>query len=82
MATRKKSDSGAYMSQYDTEVERRLKALESHTHDATSDGTALTDLKKAVFENSVPPGEFEALKKRLDSIAQVVKDELRPDLDL
>ena len=32
MATRKKSESGAYMSQYDTEVEKRLKALESQTH--------------------------------------------------
>ena len=28
MATRKKSDTGAYMSQYDTEVEQRLQALE------------------------------------------------------
>ena len=33
MATRKKSESGAYMSQYDTEVEKRLKALESQRSD-------------------------------------------------
>ena len=33
MATRKKSESGAYMSQYDTEVEKRLKALESQSSD-------------------------------------------------
>ncbi len=32
MATRKTSETGAYMSQYDTEVEKRLKALESHSH--------------------------------------------------
>ena len=30
---RSKSDSGAYMSQYDTEVEKRLKALESQSSD-------------------------------------------------
>jgi len=29
MATRKTSETGAYMSQYDTEVEKRLKALEA-----------------------------------------------------
>ena len=33
MATRKKSESGAYMSQYDTEVEKILKALESQSSD-------------------------------------------------
>ena len=49
MATRQKSESGAYMSQYDTEVEKRLDALEaavaalqSHSHDtpAASGGAA------------------------------------------
>ena len=32
MATRRTSDSGAYMSQYDQEVEKRLKALEEQSH--------------------------------------------------
>ena len=43
MATRQKSESGAYMSQYDTEVEKRLHALEaavaalqSHSHDTAA----------------------------------------------
>ena len=55
MATRKKSESGAYMSQYDTEVETRLDALEaavaqlqSHSHegDTTVDGGVLDVVKK------------------------------------
>ena len=55
MATRKKSESGAYMSQYDTEVETRLDALEaavaqlqSHCHegDTTVDGGVLDVVKK------------------------------------
>ena len=55
MATRKKSESGAYMSQYDTEVETRLDALEaavaqlqSHSHegDTTVDGGVLDEVKK------------------------------------
>ena len=54
MATRKVSASGAYMSQYDNEVETRLKALEAevkalraqcdaHTHAAASGGDARVD---------------------------------------
>ena len=55
MATRKKSESGAYMSQYDTEVETRLDALEaavaqlqSHSHegDTTVDGGVVDVVKK------------------------------------
>ena len=55
MATRKKSESGAYMSQYATEVETRLDALEaavaqlqSHSHegDTTVDGGVLDVVKK------------------------------------
>ena len=55
MATRKKSESGAYMSQYDTDVETRLDALEaavaqlqSHSHegDTTVDGGVLDVVKK------------------------------------
>ena len=58
MATRKKSESGAYMSQYDTEVETRLDALEaavaqlqSHSHegDTNVDG-GLLDVVKKIYE--------------------------------
>ncbi len=47
MATRKKADSGAYMSQYDTEVEKRLKALESVAHEKKSSGSS-SDLVKRI----------------------------------
>mgnify|MGYP003147602641 CR=1 FL=1 len=54
MATRKTSASGAYMSQYDNEVEARLKAIEAelkalraqcdaHTHAAASGSDARLD---------------------------------------
>tara|TARA_B100000427_G_scaffold218831_1_gene182865 strand:- start:983 stop:1237 length:255 start_codon:yes stop_codon:yes gene_type:complete len=82
---RQKSDSGAYMSQYDTEVEKRLAALEAQAHekcDGGSDGTTLTEIKKSIIENSVPPAEFRALKEKIELISDVVKNELRPDLDL
>ena len=59
MATRKRttSDSGAYMSQYDTEVKSalekinaRLDALEAHTHDApvaTGGGLSVEEANKS-----------------------------------
>ncbi len=53
MATRKKSTSGAYMSKYDTEVEERLKALEtavaaleSHTHDKPESGNDFPNVQE------------------------------------
>ena len=60
MATRKKSESGAYMSQYDTEVEARLDALEAavaqlqtHSHEAPCDTTVdsgVADVVKKIDE--------------------------------
>ena len=57
MATRKKSESGAYMSQYDTEVETRLDALEaavaqlqSHSHDSGSGGGDVASQLKYVVD--------------------------------
>ena len=38
MATRSKSSSGAYMSQYDNEVEKRLQALEAQAHEKCDGG--------------------------------------------
>ena len=38
--TAAKSASGAAMSKYDVEVEARLQALESHTHDKSDNGGA------------------------------------------
>ena len=50
MATRKKSESGAYMSQYDTEVEKRLKALEVKAHDS---GHQSLEQKRAYVEEKL-----------------------------
>ena len=51
MATTKKtSSSGAYMSQYDQEVEKRLKALESQAHTPCGGGGGVSEDLAAKIE--------------------------------
>ena len=81
MATRKKSDSGAYMSQYDTEVEKRLQALESHTHDASSfDASTVEDIKKSIFENGISTDKVAEIDSKLNQLIEIVKDELNREV--
>ena len=61
MATSKKSSSGAYMSQYDTEVETRLKALEK----------AVADLQ--AHSHAEPCGDND-LTAKVDAIAEKLKE--------
>ena len=85
MATRSKSSSGAYMSQYDNEVEKRLRALEAQAHEKCDgddvEGETLTSLKKAIFENGVPPGAIEELTRKVDKLVEIVHSELGRTLD-
>lgn len=65
MATRKTSDSGAFMSKYDQEVESRLKALEAETHKKPTGATqAKVDERLAALE-----AEVASLKSQLESKA-------------
>ena len=81
MATRKKSDSGAYMSQYDTEVEKRLQALESHTHDASSfDAATVEDIKKSIFDNGISSDKVAEIDSKLNQLIEIVKDELNREV--
>jgi|TARA_Y100000015_G_scaffold42455_1_gene50015 hypothetical protein len=69
MATRKKvtSETGAYMSQYDQEVEKRLKALEA---------------KNAAAAPAAPAAdssELAALKAKVDLIEKILK--LQPTIN-
>lgn len=52
MATRKRttSESGAYMSQYDTEVEKRLQALEAGAHQHADDAAAKVEERLSALE--------------------------------
>ena len=61
MATSKKSSSGAYMSQYDTEVETRLKALEK----------AVADLQ--AHSHAEPCGDDD-LAAKVEAIAEKLKE--------
>ena len=61
MATSKKSSSGAYMSQYDTEVETRLKALEK----------AVADLQA---HSHAEPCADDSLTAKVDAIAEKLKE--------
>ena len=80
MATRSKSSSGAYMSQYDNEVEKRLTALESHTHEGI-DANEVQDLKKTIFDNAVSPERLAAVEKKIDKLIAVIENELHPGVD-
>ena len=69
MSTRQKSESGAYMSQYDTEVEERLQALEGE----------IKKLKEAVASHSheavapVTSAPAEGLEKKVDKLEGILK---------
>ena len=83
MATRSKSSSGAYMSQYDTEVEKRLQALEAHTHEAPCDtgfdAATVDDIKKSIFENGISSDKVAEIDKKMDWILDVINRELNRD---
>ena len=82
MASRQKSNSGAYMSQYDTEVEKRLAALESHTHDAPSfDAATVEDIKKSIFDNGISSDKVAEIDKKLTWILDVIHREVHRDYD-
>ena len=78
MATRSKSSSGAYMSQYDTEVEKRLKALESHTHEG-GDAGQIQELKKAIFENGISSVKVGDIYKKISWILDLINREVKRD---
>ena len=81
MATRSKSSSGAYMSQYDTEVEKRLAALEAHTHDAPSfDAATVEDIKKSIFDNGISSDKVAEIDSKLNQLIEIVKDELNREV--
>ena len=64
MATRKTSSSGAYMSQYDQEVEKRLKSLETEVLSLKAQLQA-----KAEAPAAVPTG----LEGKFDELVRVLK---------
>ena len=81
MASRQKSNSGAYMSQYDTEVEKRLAALEAHTHDAPSfDAATVEDIKKSIFDNGISSDKVAEIDSKLNQLIELVKDELNREV--
>ena len=59
MATRKTSTTGAYMSQYDQEVEKRLKALEAQP--------------KAASASSGDEGRIAALEAKVELLISILK---------
>ena len=68
MATRKKSDSGAYMSQYDNEVEVRLQRLEDQVMTlsqqiASNQGAEadVVEVLKKAFPGKASSGAFDNL---------------------
>ena len=69
MATRKKvtSETGAYMSQYDQEVEKRLKALETK------------NAAPAPAAPAADSSELAALKAKVDLIEKIIK--LQPTIN-
>lgn len=71
MSTRKVSASGAYMSQYDNEVETRLKALEAEVK-------ALKTACEA--KHSAPAAECSGGDARLDELIRILK--LSPQLNI
>ena len=66
------------MSQYDTEVEKRLTALESHTHEG-SDSSQIQELKKAIFENGISSDKVDDVDSKISWILEVVKQEFGRD---
>ena len=63
MATKRTSDSGAYMSKYDQEVEKRLKALEEQSHTKPTGATqSKNDERLSALE-----AEIASLKVQLEN---------------
>tara|TARA_B100000287_G_C20013759_1_gene535660 strand:- start:151 stop:411 length:261 start_codon:yes stop_codon:yes gene_type:complete len=74
MATRKKSDSGAYMSQYDNEVETKLKGI---TADIIKLQAAIAELKAHTHDAPAPastaPVPGDATSERLEKVVQQLR---------
>ena len=69
------------MSQYDTEVEKRLAALEAHTHDAPSfDAATVEDIKKSIFDNGISSDKVAEIDSKLNQLIEIVKDELNREV--
>jgi hypothetical protein len=82
--TSSKSSSGASMSQYDVEVEARLKKLEAKAHekcDSGDDANQVQELKKAIFENGISPERFEAVERKVNLLVDAVQRELRVEIE-
>jgi hypothetical protein len=80
--TASKSSSGASMSQYDVEVEARLKKLEAKAHekcDSGGDASQLQELKKAIFENGISSDKVDDVDSKLVWILDVINRELHRD---
>ena len=72
MASRAKSESGAYMSQYDTEVEKRLKALEAEIKKLKEEVSSLSQ-KAAAPVKSAPAAGLEKKVEVLEGIMKLVE---------
>ena len=74
MATRKKSDSGSYMSAYDNEVEAKLKAL---VGDIVKLQAEIATLKQHQHEPAAPastaPVPGDATSERLEKVVQQLR---------
>tara|TARA_S200002703_G_scaffold677_1_gene1184 strand:+ start:1942 stop:2190 length:249 start_codon:yes stop_codon:yes gene_type:complete len=72
MASRVKSESGAYMSQYDTEVEKRLKALEADVK-KLKEAVASLSQKAAAPVTSAPAEGLEHKVAVLEGVLKLVE---------
>jgi hypothetical protein len=66
MVSRKTSESGAYMSQYDTEVEKRLKVLEAAVKE-------LTEASKAKKQTPAAPVNTSGLEEKFNLLLKILK---------
>ena len=72
MASRQKSSSGAYMSEYDTEVEKRLQALEAEVKKLKAE-VASHSHKDAAPVTSAPAEGLERKVEVLEGILRLVE---------
>ena len=74
MATKKRSDSGAYMSQYDNEVETKLKAIVGDIVKLQAEIAALKDHQHdAPAPVSTAPVPGDATSERLEKVVQQLR---------
>ena len=74
MATKKRSDSGAYMSQYDNEVESKLKAIVGDIVKLQAEIAALKDHQHDVpAPVSTAPVPGDATSERLEKVVQQLR---------